>query len=66
MKNIETSLLNVRESAAFLSVNPATIRRWAKAKKLYGLKIGTRGDWRFTKDDLLKMVRTNNGNKSHE
>ncbi len=52
-------LLNVRKAAAFLGVSVTTIRRWAQSKKIYGLKIGTRGDWRFTKEDLLKMVSTN-------
>jgi len=55
----ERELLNVRRAAAFLGVSVTTIRRWAQNKKIYGLKIGTRGDWRFTKEDLLKMVSTN-------
>ncbi len=52
-------MLNVRQAAAFLGVSVNTIRRWAQNKKITGLKIGTRGDWRFTKEDLLIMVKTN-------
>lgn len=54
-----THLLNVQQAAEFLGVNPGTIRRWARSKTLTGLNVGIRGDWRFTKDDLLKMVKPN-------
>jgi len=50
-------LLNVQKAASFLDVSTNTIRRWAQLGKLNGVKIGTRGDWRFTKKDLLQMVR---------
>jgi len=50
-------LLNVQKAASFLDVSAHTIRRWAQLGKLKGVKIGSRGDWRFTKDDLLKMIR---------
>ncbi len=52
-------LLNVQQAAEFLGVNVGTIRRWARSKALPGLKVGIRGDWRFTKDDLLTMVKPN-------
>ena len=51
--------LNVKQAAEFLGVNVGTIRRWARSKALSGLKIGIRGDWRFTEDDLLTMVKSN-------
>lgn len=54
-------LLNVQQAANFLAVNTSTVRRWAQSKKLRGLKVGTRGDWRFTEKDLLKMVKRNDG-----
>lgn len=61
--NITTNhLLNVKQAAEFLGVNVGTIRRWARAKVLTGIKVGIRGDWRFTKDDLLKMVKPNHKN----
>jgi len=60
--SIESSsqeLLNVHKAATFLTVSVTTIRRWAQQKKLNGLKVGIRGDWRFAKEDLLKMVSSN-------
>ncbi len=55
----DKELLNVRNAAIYLGVSVTTIRRWAQSRKITGLKIGTRGDWRFTKEELSKMVTTN-------
>jgi excisionase family DNA binding protein len=54
---MEQELLNIQQASKFLGVNIRTMRRWAQKKKVKGLKVGTRGDWRFTKDDLLKVVK---------
>lgn len=59
-KNNE-KLLTVKQAATFLSVSVPTIRRWAQLKQLVGLKVGTRGDWRFSKEALLKMFKQNDG-----
>ncbi|MBA3788922.1 PAS domain S-box protein [Patescibacteria group bacterium] len=56
INKIEPKLLNVQRSAAFLGVNPATIRKWAKTNQLNGVKIGSRGDWRFTREALSKLT----------
>ena len=53
----DIDLLNVQQASKMIGVSPKTIRRWAQTKKIRGLKVGTRGDWRFTKEDLLKMVK---------
>ncbi|OGK54277.1 hypothetical protein A3B56_01610 [Candidatus Roizmanbacteria bacterium RIFCSPLOWO2_01_FULL_45_11] len=53
----DIDLLNVQQASKLIGVSPKTIRRWAQTKKIRGLKVGTRGDWRFTKEDLLKMVK---------
>ncbi len=53
-----SELLTLRQAATFLGVHPRTVRRWASNHQLQGRQVGTRGDWRFTPDDLLKMVKT--------
>lgn len=50
-------LLDVQQSAELLGVNVGTIRRWAQNNQLTGIKVGIRGDWRFTKNELLRMVK---------
>lgn len=57
-------LLSVHKAATFLGVSVTTIRRWAQQKKLNGVKLGTRGDWRFTKEDLLKMMKGQHSKKA--
>ena len=56
----EEQLLNVQEASQLLGVSLKSIRRWAQQKKIRGLKVGSRGDWRFTKEDLLKVVKVSN------
>ncbi len=53
---MKRELLNVQQAASFLGVNPATIRRWAKTQQLLAVRIGSRGDWRFTEEDLHQMI----------
>ncbi len=52
-----SNFFDVHQAAEFLGVNPGTIRRWAQTKTINGLKIGIRGDWRFTKIDILELVK---------
>nr|MBP7967766.1 PAS domain-containing protein [Candidatus Woesebacteria bacterium] len=52
----EPALLNVKKAAAYLGVSPSAIRQWALSGKLVGLKVGSRGDWRFTKEKLSKLT----------
>jgi excisionase family DNA binding protein len=60
IENDTQELLNVHKAASFLTVSVTTIRRWAQSGKIIGTKVGIRGDWRFTKKDLLKMMKKNN------
>lgn len=49
-------LLTIRQAAEFLGVNPGTVRRWALGKMLKGIKVGSRGNWRFREEDLEKLI----------
>ncbi|MDQ3098163.1 MAG: helix-turn-helix domain-containing protein [bacterium] len=60
MDDTTHELLNVQHATRFLAMSVSTIRSWAQQKKLNGLKVGIRGDWRFMKEDLLKMTKGNN------
>ena len=62
MTKIE-KLFRVKKIAEILAVSPKTIRKWAKDKILPGIKIGPRGDWRFTKNDLSKIMKGKGGEK---
>jgi excisionase family DNA binding protein len=60
MPKEEPQLLNVQKAAAFLGIHPSTIRLWAKSGRLKAVKVGTRGDWRFTKEELSQMIKKDN------
>lgn len=51
-----TEWYDVQQAADKLGVNPGTIRRWAQCQTLHGVKVGVRGDWRFTSEDLQQLV----------
>lgn len=38
------------------------MRRWAQSGKLKGKKVGTRGDWRFTHEQLDRMIHADHHN----
>ncbi|GCE16291.1 helix-turn-helix domain-containing protein [Dictyobacter kobayashii] len=57
MTQKEPLFLNIYQAAAFLGVNPNTIKRWTREKKLAGKQVGTQGGWLFSKEALLQTVK---------
>ncbi len=49
-------LLTIREVASLLRVSPLTIKRWGKKNKLPAIRINSRGDRRYRKDVVTKML----------
>ena len=49
-------MLNTSEAANMLNVHINTIRRWANEGHLRCARIGTRGDRRFWRQDLTKLL----------
>lgn len=54
------ALLNCQQAAQYLGVSLKTVRRWAQKGKLKGKKVGSRGDWRFTHEQLNHVVKPDN------
>lgn len=52
-------LLTVREVAEVLRVSPLTIKRWGKKGKLPAIRINSRGDRRYKKDVILRLLGEN-------
>ena len=49
-------LLTVREVAELLRVSPLTIKRWGKRGKLPAIRINSRGDRRYKKEEVLWLL----------
>lgn len=49
-------LLTIREVAQLLRVSPLTIKRWGKRGKLPAIRINSRGDRRYKKEVVLRLL----------
>lgn len=49
-------LLTIREVADLLRVSSLTIKRWGKKGKLPAIRINSRGDRRYKKDVVLRLL----------
>ena len=49
-------LLTIKEVADLLRISPLTIKRWGKKGKLPAIRINSRGDRRFRKTVVLKLL----------
>ena len=49
-------LLTIREVAEILRISPLTIKRWGKKGKLPAIRINSRGDRRYRKEVILRVL----------
>lgn len=49
-------LLTIREVAEILRVSPLTIKRWGKRGKLPAIRINSRGDRRYKKEVINRLL----------
>jgi len=57
-KNIK-ELLSISQAARLLSISKDTLRNWEKAGKIKPLKVGPRGDRKYSQKDLEKFIDGN-------
>jgi excisionase family DNA binding protein len=61
----ETELLTVEQVAAKLQTTPTTIRRWLRAGKLRGVRLGgTRLGWRIRQSEIDRFMAEHEGRLS--
>ncbi len=53
-------LLTAREVADKLRVHRQVVKVWLRSGRLKGIKIGTRGDWRVSQEDLDTYLKEMN------
>lgn len=49
-------LLTIKEVSELLRVSPLTIKRWGKKGKLPAIRINSRGDRRYKKEVILRLL----------
>ncbi len=49
-------LMTIREVGDLLRVSPLTIKRWGKRGKLPAIRINSRGDRRYRKEVVLRLL----------
>jgi len=49
-------LLTLKEVSTLLRVSTLTLKRWGKSGKLPAIRINTRGDRRFRREEVLKIL----------
>lgn len=49
-------LLTVKEVAEILRVSPLTVKRWGKRGILPPIRINSRGDRRYTKEQVFRIL----------
>lgn len=49
-------LLTTREVADLLRIHPNTVRKWYNKGFLRGYRVGPRGDRRFPREDLIRIL----------
>ena len=58
--NKNNKLFKLSEAAELLNVHPNTLRKWDKKDILKAVRFGERGDRRYRKEDLLKLIENKN------
>jgi len=53
-----SKLLKISEAAKLLNVHPNTLRKWDNKGILKAVRFGERGDRRYRKEDLLKLIES--------
>jgi excisionase family DNA binding protein len=49
-------LLTLKEVSQLLRVSTLTLKRWGKSNKLPAIRINSRGDRRFKREEVLKIL----------
>jgi excisionase family DNA binding protein len=58
---VANNLLTVKQVSELLHIHPNTLRRWSEEGRIPALRITTRGDRRFRKDDVQRYLDELNG-----
>lgn len=49
-------ILTLKQASELLNCHPNTLRKWDNEGQLTAIRFGARGDRRFRKEDILKLL----------
>jgi len=49
-------ILTMKQACKVLNCHPNTLRNWDAERRIKAIRFGTRGDRRFYKADILKLI----------
>ncbi len=55
-KDNSEGLIKLSEACKILNVHPQTLRQWDRKGILKAVRFGQRGDRRYRKEDILKLI----------
>ena len=61
---IDHDLLTIHEVASYLRVNKETLKRWEKKGKIKSIRINSRGDRRYLKEEVQRLLSYEKSNKN--
>lgn len=50
-------ILTLKQAAEVLNCHPNTLRNWSNAGRIKTIRFGARGDRRFRKEEILRLVQ---------
>lgn len=59
----EGGLLTLKQASELLNCHPNTLRAWDKSGYLKALRIGRRGDRRYKREEIMKLLEQVNAEK---
>lgn len=57
-KDKELGLYTLKETCELLKVHPQTLRQWDRKGILKAVRVGVRGDRRYRKEDIAKLMKS--------
>lgn len=63
MEQENDMMITIEEASRLLGVNPETLRRWDRSGEFHAIRLGKRGDRRYKKQDILRLLNNKNTNK---
>ncbi len=57
MKQGKEEIITLREACDILGCHPNTLRKWDNNGFLKAIRFGTRGDRRYRKSEILKLLK---------